>query len=88
VVEAGFLFDPVSGQLAAMEAAVDDEGDPCEIRFSDYRLVDGRQLPHKLEVRVGDQAFGVITLNTLKLSAAAAAPADKPVDKPADKPGT
>jgi len=70
VVEAGFLFDPVSGQLVGLEALVDDEGDPCEIRFSDYRAVDGRQLPHKLEVRVGDQTFGVITLSSVKLSTA------------------
>lgn len=71
VVEAGFLFDPVSGQLVGLEALVDDEGDPCEIRFSDYRMVDGRQWPHKLEVRVGDQTFGVITLSSVKLSTAA-----------------
>jgi serine protease Do len=95
VVEAGFLFDPVSGQLAALEAAVDDEGDPCEIRFADYRLVDGRALPHKLEVRVGDQTFGVITLNTLKLASAGATPAGAtsagatPANAaPAAKPGT
>jgi hypothetical protein len=90
VVEAGFLFDPVSGQLAALEAAVDDEGDPCEIRFADYRLVDGRALPHKLEVRVGDQTFGVITLNTLKLASAGATPANAtPANAaPAAKPGT
>jgi S1-C subfamily serine protease len=71
VVEANYLFDPLSGQLAALEAAVDDEGDPCEIHFSDYRQVDGRQLPHKLEVRVGSQLFGVITLNSIKLTTAA-----------------
>jgi len=44
--------------------------DPCEIRFSDYREVEGRQFPHKLEVRHGDSVFAVIELKKVTLPGA------------------
>jgi len=36
------------------------ESDPCELSFSGYRQVDGRSLPGRIEVRVGEQRYGVL----------------------------
>ena len=61
-VESRFLFDPDSGSLAAMEMTPAEDLDPCEIRFGDYRKVDGRMLPHKLDVRHGQESYGVFSI--------------------------
>lgn len=67
VAEANFVFDKTSGRLAILEMFADPEFDPCEIHFSDYRDVSGRQFPHKLEVRHGDSIFAVIELKKVTL---------------------
>ena len=43
-VECRFYFDPADGHLLAMEMFPDEDADPCEVYFSDYREVDGRVL--------------------------------------------
>ncbi len=68
VVESRFLFDPQTGRLIGLEFYPNSSSDPCEVYFSDYRDIDGRMVPHQLEVRYGDQIFGVIHLNTITLS--------------------
>ena len=55
-------FAPGDGKLLGGEVTIAKEDDPCEIYFADYRAVDGRQLPHRLEVRYGNEAFGVVTV--------------------------
>ena len=71
VSETSFVFDPKTGLLAVAEVFVDPDSDPCEVRFSDYRDVDGRLMPHKMEVRHGDQLFGVISWSSIELGSAA-----------------
>ncbi|MCG8584001.1 MAG: trypsin-like peptidase domain-containing protein, partial [Pirellulales bacterium] len=56
-VESRFMLDPKNGRIVAMEMTPSDGVDPCEIRFDDYRQVDGRQLPHRLTVRNGERLF-------------------------------
>lgn len=51
VVESRFIFDPVDGHLVILEVFPDQDVDPCEIVFSDYREVDGVTLPFLFEVR-------------------------------------
>jgi hypothetical protein len=68
VVEARFLFDPSSGQLIGMEMFPDDQVDPCEVYFADYRPIDGRQLPHALLVRHGDAVYAQLQLESIVLS--------------------
>ena len=68
-VESRFMFDSQSGHLVGLEMYPEIEVDPCEIYFSDYRDMDGRQMPHRLEVRYGNDEFGVITLKELQLAA-------------------
>jgi serine protease Do len=46
--------------VAEIDFVFEDGADPCELRFSDYRDVSGRQVPHTLEVRHGDTTFGRI----------------------------
>ena len=71
VAEMNFVFDPATGQLAVAEVAVDPEGDPCEIRFSDYRDQSGRQIPHRLEVHHAGAIFAHIEWTTIELPSTA-----------------
>lgn len=70
-----WFFDPAAGQLLGMECWLETHADPCEITFSDFRLVQGVFLPHRLEVRHGDREFAA-----LQVTAAA-------WDTPAPNPG-
>jgi serine protease Do len=65
VVEAKFYFDPDSGELVLMEMFPDAYADPCEVHFSDYRDVEGRQAPHRLDVRYGDAQYAVINIDSV-----------------------
>ncbi|MEX2174435.1 MAG: trypsin-like peptidase domain-containing protein [Pirellulaceae bacterium] len=75
VAETNFAFDPHSGRLAALEMSIAADTDACEIRFSDYREVAGRQVPHELEVRQGETTVAVIRWSQVEL---ALAPEEKP----------
>jgi S1-C subfamily serine protease len=52
-VEARFLFHPATGQLMELDLFAADQVDPCELYFSDYAAIDGRQLPRTIQVRCG-----------------------------------
>ncbi len=56
-VECRFLFDPSTGILLALEMFPEEHADPCEVRLFDYRPVEGRQVPHRMEVWFGDERF-------------------------------
>ena len=51
----------------AFEATIDQEDDPCEVYLSDYRKVDGRLLPHRIEVRYGNEVYGSFTVTSYKV---------------------
>jgi S1-C subfamily serine protease len=68
VVESHFFFDPGTGSLIALETFADEDVDPCEVYFGDYRELEGRQVPHALVVRHGDRIFASIKLESLQLS--------------------
>jgi len=70
VAEASFVFEPASGKLAIVEMTADTDADSCEVRLGDYRDVGGRSVPHRLEVRSGDNLYGVIQLQQIELAAA------------------
>lgn len=59
-VETRFYFDPADGQLASAELYPDENVDPCELYFSEYREVGGHMLPHRIEVRFGDAAYATL----------------------------
>jgi serine protease Do len=64
-VECRFLFDPGQGHLLAMEMFPEEHADPCEIYFLDYRELEGRRLPGRMEVRFGDEPYAVFQLDSL-----------------------
>jgi S1-C subfamily serine protease len=61
-VASKWFFAAADGKLLGGEVTIAKEDDPCEVYFSDYRAVDGRQLPHRIEVHYGNEAFGVVTI--------------------------
>ncbi len=48
--------------LLGFEATAVKDNDPCEVYLSDYKAVDGRMLPHRIEVRHGNDLWGVLTV--------------------------
>lgn len=71
-VEATFAFDPADGHLLALEMFSADDADPCEIYFSDYREVDGRPMPGRIEVRHADEVYVVMLPESFELEASVA----------------
>jgi serine protease Do len=58
------------GQLLGFEVTPDRDEDPCEVYLSDYKEVDGRQLPHRLDIRHGNGIYAVLNVSRYKLEAA------------------
>ena len=67
-VDCRFYFDPADGRLAALEMLPEEDTDPCELYFSDYREVEGRQFPHRIEVRHGDNVYQVVDVNEYRFA--------------------
>jgi len=61
-VECRLMFDPTEGHLSAMEMFPQEDADPCEIYFLDYRQQNGRYLPGRIEVRFGDHVYGIFEI--------------------------
>jgi serine protease Do len=71
VAETTFVFDAATGRLAAAEMALTEDADSCELVFSDYRELKGRQVPYQIEVRHGDTLFATIHWSQIELAPAA-----------------
>ena len=69
-VEVRFFFNPEGGQLVGMEMFADEDLDPCEIHFDDYRRLEGQHFPHQWKVRHGDQDYGTFEIDKLKITEA------------------
>ena len=54
--------------LFAAEVSVGAGTDPCELYFSDFKAVGGRQVPHKMEVRFQDKRYGLFDIKTTRLN--------------------
>jgi S1-C subfamily serine protease len=68
-VKCKWFFSKTDGLLLGYETWLAKDEDPCEVYFGDYKPVNGRQLPHRIEVRIGDETYGVIRVNSYQLSA-------------------
>jgi S1-C subfamily serine protease len=68
VAEMHLIFEPTSGELAAIEVITDATEDGCVVRFGDYRDVNGRRFPHRIEVRHGDDLYGQIQWKQIELT--------------------
>jgi hypothetical protein len=63
-----WYFALADQKMLGFELAVSKDDDPCEVYFSDYRPVDGRQVPHRIEVRYGNDGYGVLTVKSYALT--------------------
>jgi serine protease Do len=64
-----WFFALSDDKLLGFEVRQDEEEDPCEVYLSDYRPVDGRLLPHRIQVRYGDSTYGTFTIQGYQLAA-------------------
>jgi hypothetical protein len=67
-VQGQWYFTKGDGKLLGFEVTVTKDDDPCEVYLSDYRAVDGRQLPHRIEVRYGNDTYGVLAVKAYTLA--------------------
>ncbi|WP_161967319.1 S1C family serine protease [Fimbriiglobus ruber] len=65
--ETKWYFSLADHRLLGCEAVINKEDDPCELYFGDYKPVDGRQLPHRIEVRTGNKKYAVMTVKSYQL---------------------
>jgi hypothetical protein len=71
VTETHFIFAPDTGYLVAVEMYSASNMDPCEIYFDDFRNVEGRMIPHRMEVRYGNDIFADVRWSEFKMEEAA-----------------
>jgi serine protease Do len=43
------------------------ETDPCEVYLSNYKAVDGKELPHRIEVRYADKRYAILNIDKYTL---------------------
>ncbi len=65
-----WFFASSDQKLLGFEVRLTENEDPCEVYFSDYRAVEGRQLPHRMQVLYGNLTYGTFTLSRFQLEAA------------------
>jgi S1-C subfamily serine protease len=63
-----WYFSREDHRLLGFETFVSKDADPCEVYLSDYKTVDGRLLPHRLDVRSGNAAFATILVQNYNMS--------------------
>jgi S1-C subfamily serine protease len=68
-VPAKWYFNTKDHTLLGLEVLPDADEDPCELYFNDYREVNGRSLPHKIEVRYADKQFALLDISDWKTEA-------------------
>jgi S1-C subfamily serine protease len=53
-----WYFSTTDQRLIAFEVFVDKDEDPCEVYLSDYHMDDGKMLPHRFDIRHGNELYG------------------------------
>jgi hypothetical protein len=69
VYKTKWFFARGDQKLLGLEMEMEEYEDPCEVFFSDYRNVNGRQLPHRIQVYHNDAHYGTFTVTSYKLAA-------------------
>jgi S1-C subfamily serine protease len=67
---ARYYFSQKDHTLLGLEVWLEKDSDPCEIYLSDYRADGGRMLPHRIDVRHGDSAYGTFFVSSYRFAAA------------------
>ncbi len=65
--ECKWYYSMQDHKLLGFETQVTKDDDPCEVYFSDYKAVDGKQLPHRIEVRFKDKRYALLTIDKYTL---------------------
>ena len=69
IFKAKWFFAKDDAKLLGFELRQQDlNEDPCEVYFSDYKAVDGRQLPHRIQVYYRDVHYGTFTVTSYKFA--------------------
>jgi S1-C subfamily serine protease len=66
---AKFYFSRKDQSLLGFEVRMKEDEDPCEVYFSDYQAVDGRQLPMTMVVRYGNDTYATFHIKKYSLAA-------------------
>ena len=66
-VECRFYFDAAEGDLLAIEFFPDENSDPCEVYFSDFRQRGGRLVPGRIAVHFGDKPYALFKIDEFKV---------------------
>lgn len=64
---AKWFFNLADKKLMGFEVRMQANEDPCEVYFADYRPIQGRQMPHRMQVLYGDGHYGTFTLENFNL---------------------
>jgi S1-C subfamily serine protease len=67
---AKWFFSLKDHALLGAEVSVINDDAPCELYFFDYKKIDSRDLPERIEVRYGNDRFGTFTIRRYQLSSA------------------
>ncbi len=59
-----WFFSRNDQQLLGFELRLTENEDPCEVYLSEYRSVEGRALPQRMQVRYGDGNYGTFSFTT------------------------
>jgi hypothetical protein len=65
---AKWFFSQADHKLLGFEVRMQDNEDPCEVYFADYRPVAGRLLPQRMQVIYGDGHYGTFSLENYNLA--------------------
>jgi S1-C subfamily serine protease len=68
-IPAKWYFALADKTLLGGEITVVKDQDPCEVYLGDYRSVEGKSLPHRVEVYYGNGRFGILRIKTYQLPA-------------------
>lgn len=66
-VDCKWYFSKADASLLGFETFLAKDEDPCEVSFFDYKAVDGKMLPHRVEVRRGEKRYAMLTITKYTL---------------------
>ncbi len=62
-----WFFAQSDQKLLGFELRLNENEDPCEVYLSDYRFIDGRLFPHRLQVQYGNGHYGTINITAVTM---------------------
>jgi serine protease Do len=65
---AKWFFSLDDQKLLGFEVRMDENEDPCEVYFADYRTVNGKSLPHRMQVLYSDGHYGTFEFSSFKVN--------------------